>query len=64
MVRIGSKLEPDVKDNTSKVLTQHLDSFASKATEIVGVVPSDHVTQSEHQSKNEASNLEKEEIRI
>ena len=31
-IRIGSELEPDVKDDVSKVLTRHLDSFASKAT--------------------------------
>ena len=37
--KIGSELETDVKDNISKVLTQHSDSFASKATEIVGVDP-------------------------
>ena len=30
-VKIGSELEPDVKDDVSKVLTRHLDSFASKA---------------------------------
>ena len=39
VVRIGSELEPDVKNDISKVLTQHLDSFASKATEIVGMDP-------------------------
>ena len=38
-VRIGSELEPDVKNDISKVLTQHLDSFASKVTEIIGVDP-------------------------
>ena len=38
-VRVGLELEPDVKKNISKVLTQHSDSFASKATEIVGVDP-------------------------
>ena len=38
-VRIGSELEPDVKRNISKVLTRHSDSFASKATEIIGVDP-------------------------
>ena len=38
-VQIGSELELDVKDNICKVLTQHSDSFASKATEIVGVDP-------------------------
>ena len=39
VVRIGSELEPDVKRDISKVLTQHSYSFASKATEIVGVDP-------------------------
>ena len=39
MVRIGSELEPDVKDDISKVLTQHADSFASKVIEIIGVDP-------------------------
>ena len=38
-VRVGSELEPDVRKNISKVLTQHSKSFASKATEIVGVDP-------------------------
>ena len=35
-VKIGSELELNVKNDISKVLTQHLDSFASK---IVGVDP-------------------------
>ena len=43
MVRIGSELElelePDIKEGISKVLTQHSNSFASKATKIVGVDP-------------------------
>ena len=38
-IRIGSELEPDVKRDISEVLTRHSDSFASKATEIVGVDP-------------------------
>ena len=38
-IRIGSELEPDFKDDVSKVLTRYSDSFASKATEIVGVNP-------------------------
>ena len=39
VVRVGLELEPDIKEDISKVLTQHSDSFASKATEIVGVDP-------------------------
>ena len=39
MVRIGLELEPDIKEDISKVLAQHSNSFASKATEIVGVDP-------------------------
>ena len=39
IVRIGSKLEPEAREDVSKVLTWHSDSFASKATEIVGVDP-------------------------
>ena len=39
MVRIGSELEPDFKEDISKVLTQYSNSFTSKATEIVGVDP-------------------------
>ena len=39
VVRIGLELEPNVKDNISKVLTQHSDSFASKAIKIIGVDP-------------------------
>ena len=38
-VRIGSELEPNVRDNISKVLTQHSNGFASKATKIAGVDP-------------------------
>ena len=38
-IRIGSELEPDVKREISKVLTQHSGSFASKATEIIGMDP-------------------------
>ena len=33
------ELDPNVKDNISKILTQHSDSFTSKATEIIGVDP-------------------------
>ena len=38
-VRVGSELEPDVRRNISEVLTHHANSFASKATEIVGMDP-------------------------
>ena len=38
-VWIGSELEPDVKNDITKVLSQHLDSFASKAIKIIGVDP-------------------------
>ena len=38
-VRVGSKLEPNIQEDISKVLTRNLDSFASKAIEIVGVDP-------------------------
>ena len=38
-VRVGMELEPDVRRSISKVLTYHANSFASKATEIVGVDP-------------------------
>ena len=36
---IGSELEPYVKSDISKVLTQYLNSFASKAIKIIGVDP-------------------------
>ena len=39
IVRIGLELDPDVKRDISKVLTQHSDSFASEAIEIIGVDP-------------------------
>ena len=38
-VRVGTELEPDVKRSISKVLTQYSKSFASEASEIVGVDP-------------------------
>ena len=38
-IRIRSELESDVKRDISKVLTQHSDSFTSKAIEIIGVDP-------------------------
>ena len=38
-VRIRGELEQDIKKDISKVLTRHSDSFALKATEIMGVDP-------------------------
>ena len=37
MVRIGLELEPNIKEDISKVLAQNPNNFTSKATEIVGV---------------------------
>ena len=39
IVRVGLELEPDIKEDISKVLSQYSDSFTSKATEIIGVDP-------------------------
>ena len=39
VVRIIGELGQDIKKDISKVLTRHQDSFASKATEIMGVDP-------------------------
>ena len=36
---MGSELEPNIKEDIGKVLTQHADSFTSKATEIISVDP-------------------------
>ena len=38
-IRIGSELEPEAREDVSKVLTRHSDNFSSKAIEIVGVDP-------------------------
>ena len=38
-VRVRLELEPNIKEDISKVLTQHSGSFASKVMEIVGVDP-------------------------
>ena len=39
VVRVGLEIEQGIKEDISKVLTKHSDSFALKATEIVGVEP-------------------------